>query len=251
MGGDLTLESTLGEGSTFTVEWLAPATSPPEKDPYSPRENRDLVGKKALGAFSSLLVPSSPCSLRISSPTVVDENVTSRTVLAQLARSFGLTAQTPVDVADAYNVAVTAFDAGKPFDVVIIDAFLPGFAAQILLRRLRQKGLNAPAIALTRMGSPIYEEMRQLDCKFLIKPIKRNRLHHTLRLVFPAGESPRPSSPMPTVSPVFPTNLATRNPLSILCAEDNPINVRFFTSLPTRPSSYSSSPSSCSFSFFH
>ena len=72
------------------------------------------------------------------------------------------------------------------------------------------------------MGSPIYEEMRQLDCKFLIKPIKRNRLHHTLRQVFPAGEFRRASPPPVAASP-FPVNLAARSPLSILCAEDNPI----------------------------
>lgn len=72
------------------------------------------------------------------------------------------------------------------------------------------------------MGSPIYEEIRQLDCSFLIKPIKRNRLHHALRTIFPAPETPRISSPGPS-SPAFPMNLATRLPLTILCAEDNPI----------------------------
>ncbi|BGP14068.1 hypothetical protein JCM10213v2_002006 [Rhodosporidiobolus nylandii] len=212
MGGDLTVESELGKGSTFTVEWLAEAGEPPAQDPYSPQSNRDLIGKRVL---------------------VVDENKTSRTVLTQLCRSFGLQCEAPENTADAYNIAVSAFESRQPFDALIIDAFLPAFGAQILLRRLRQKGLNAAAIALTRMGSPIYEEMRQLDCKFLIKPIKRNRLHHTLRLVFPAGESPRPSSPAPA-SPAFPSNLASRNPLSILCAEDNPINVKVITHLLKR-----------------
>ncbi|GAA5908410.1 hypothetical protein JCM6882_007929 [Rhodosporidiobolus microsporus] len=212
MDGDLTVDSELGKGSTFTVEWLALAGEPPEKDPFSPRSNRDLIGKRVL---------------------VVDANTTSRTVLTQLVTSFGLQVEAPEDVTEAYNIAVSAFEKHKQHDLVVIDAFLPSFGAQVLLRRLRQKGISAPAIALTRMGSPIYEEMRQLDCKFLIKPIKRNRLHHTLRLVFPAGESPRPSSPAPA-SPAFPSNLATRNPLSILCAEDNPINVKVITHLLKR-----------------
>lgn len=102
------------------------------------------------------------------------------------------------------------------------------------------------------MGSPIYEEIRQresapfrqpsdtelclflsfflsllqllntVDCKFLIKPIKRNRLHHTLRIIFPIGDTPNVSSPGPS-TPAFPANLSARIPLAILCAEDNPI----------------------------
>lgn len=73
------------------------------------------------------------------------------------------------------------------------------------------------------MGSPIYEEMRQLDCRFLIKPVKRNRLHYTLRQVFPVSET-RKITPAPrTGKDSFPANFATDNPLSILCAEDNPI----------------------------
>ncbi|GAA5970007.1 hypothetical protein JCM11641_000231 [Rhodosporidiobolus odoratus] len=212
MNGDLTVDSELGKGSTFTVEWIVPAAPPPQKDPYSPQSNGDLIGRRAL---------------------IVDANTTSRTVLKQLLKSFGLTPDAPDDVNAAYNVAVTAAEARKPHEVIILDAFLPEFGAQILLRRLRQKGLNAPAIALTRMGSPILEEWRALDCTYLIKPIKRNRLHHTLRIVFPSGEFPRPSSPAPA-SPAFPSNLGAKNPLSILCAEDNPINVKVITHLLKR-----------------
>lgn len=201
MGGDLTVDSELGKGSTFAVTWYARALDPPRQDPYLPSENRDLAGKRVL---------------------IVDVNKTSRLVLTQLLTSFGLLPTAPSDVSDAFAMAIEAAEKRQAFDLIIVDAFLPSFGAQILLRRLRQKGLDAPAIALTRMGSPIYEEMRQLDCKFLIKPIKRNRLHHTLRLVFPSGESPRLASPAPA-SPAFPSNLATRNPLAILVAEDNPI----------------------------
>ncbi|GAA5944373.1 hypothetical protein JCM1841_000753, partial [Sporobolomyces salmonicolor] len=212
MNGDLTVQSELGKGSTFTVEWLAQAAEAPEVDPYSPEMNPDLVGKRCL---------------------IVDANKTSRDVFSQLLSSFGLAAEGSNDVSMAYEMAVTAFEARNPHDLIVVDAFLPAFGAQILLRRLRQKGLSAPMIALTRMGSPIYEEIRQLDCKFLIKPIKRNRLHHTLRSVFPSGESPHTVSPV-SASPTFPTNLATRNPLSILCAEDNPINVKVITHLLKR-----------------
>lgn len=215
MGGDLTVESELGKGSTFAVTWHARALDPPRQDPYLPSENRDLAGKRVL---------------------VVDVNRTSRLVLTQLLTSFGLRPRAPDDVSDAFAMATDAAEKRQAFDLIIVDAFLPSFGAQILLRRLRQKGLDSPAIALTRMGSPIYEEMRQLDCKFLIKPIKRNRLHHTLRLVFPAGESSRVASPAPA-SPAFPTNLATRNPLAILVAEDNPIKCVLALSPPPLPPS--------------
>ncbi|GAA5989125.1 hypothetical protein JCM10908_001168 [Rhodotorula pacifica] len=212
MDGDLVVDSTLGEGSTFTFEWLATSVTRTEHDPYAPSANPDLARKRAL---------------------VIDENLTSRTVLRQLLTSFGLIADVHADVNDAYSMAVDAAKDGQPYDLVIVDAFLPSFGAQLLLRRLRQNGMDFPAIALTRMGSPIHDGMRQLDCRFLIKPLKRNRLHHTLRAVFPAGEISRVASPAPS-APAFPATLATRNPLSILVAEDNPVNVKVITHLLKR-----------------
>lgn len=153
-------------------------------DPYSPAENRDLAGKRCL---------------------VVDNNKASKGVLEQLLVSFGLTVEAPEDFSLAFAIAVDAFEAKKPFDVILVDAvrafllcgrsfsrltslatqFLPDvrscqysqsfgheltrsrfqFGAQTLLRRLRQRGIDAAAIALTRMGSPIHEVLRSFDCK--------------------------------------------------------------------------------------
>ena len=219
MDGDITVESEIGKGSTFTLQWIARTITTPGPDPYSPSNCRDLVGRRCL---------------------VVDTHETSRTVLTQLLQSFGLEVSAPSDTTQAYELAMRAVEEKAPYDFFIVDAFLPSvrkslvsfdgglcsllwafasqFGAHTLIRRLRGRGLSAPTIALTRMGSPIYEEIRQLDCSFLIKPIKRNRLHHALRTIFPAAEPPRISSPRPS-SPAFPTNLATRNPLTILCAE--------------------------------
>ncbi|GAA6006530.1 hypothetical protein JCM11491_004996 [Sporobolomyces phaffii] len=212
MEGDITVDSEIGKGSKFTVQWVARKLASPGPDPYSPSNCRDLVGRRCL---------------------VVDSNSTSRKALDQLLRSFGLEVVAPSDTSMAYELAIKAVDEKRTFDVFIIDAFLPSFEAHTLIRRLRGRGLSAPTIALTRMGSPIYEEIRQLDCSFLIKPIKRNRLHHALRTIFPAVETPRISSPGPS-KPAFPTNLSSRVPLSILCAEDNPINVKVITHLLKR-----------------
>ncbi|GAA5903955.1 uncharacterized protein JCM6883_002039 [Sporobolomyces salmoneus] len=212
MDGDISVESEIGKGSTFTLQWIARTVTTPTPDPYSPSNCRDLVGRRCL---------------------VVDSHATSRTVLEQLLGSFGIEVTAPEDPSHAYELAMKAVEEQKPYEFFIVDAFLPSFGAHTLIRRLRGRGLSAPTIALTRMGSPIYEEIRQLDCSFLIKPIKRNRLHHALRTIFPAAETPRVSSPRPS-SPAFPTNLSSRNPLSILCAEDNPVNVKVLTHLLKR-----------------
>ncbi|KAM0752526.1 hypothetical protein T439DRAFT_379572 [Meredithblackwellia eburnea MCA 4105] len=213
MGGDITVSSVIGKGSTFTLEFVA-ASGEPTADPYSPAQNPDLGGKRCL---------------------IVDGHEVSRGVLQYLISSFGMAPVAPDDINLAYSIAVEAEEAGKPFDLIVLDSFLPDFAAQTLLRRLRQRGIKAPAIALTRMGSPIHDALRQFECLFLIKPIKRNRLHHTLRQVFPAGESARRTPTNEgTNGSQFPTNLAARNPLIMLCAEDNPINVKVITHLLKR-----------------
>lgn len=107
MNGDITVESKLGSGSTFTLDFTVPRAAPVdlEKDLYSPNQNLDLAGKRVL---------------------IVDSNKVSRGVLQQLVTSFGLQATAPDDPSSAWQHAVDAHQAGKSYDVIVIDAFLPG-----------------------------------------------------------------------------------------------------------------------------
>lgn len=116
MGGDITVDSEVGKGSTFTVTIIARLADKPEIDLFSAKANPDLVGKRCL---------------------IIDGNVPSRVVLSQLVASFGLVPDALEDPSDAYRVAVEADEAGKPHHVIIVDAFLPGVSFQLCSSFLR------------------------------------------------------------------------------------------------------------------
>lgn len=113
MGGDITVSSEPGKGSTFTVQFVARTADGFEKDPYAAAQNPDLIGKRCL---------------------IVDGNDTNRTVLQHLIASFGLEVDAPSDTSDAFRVAAEAHEAGKAHDCLIVDAFLPGVSRTVLHR---------------------------------------------------------------------------------------------------------------------
>jgi PAS domain S-box-containing protein len=124
MGGDIRVESTPGEGATFTFEFEAPSIAAPAEDPAA----------VATGALEGLRV------------LLVDDNPTNRMVGARILEALGATAVACDDGASA----VEAVSAG--FDVVLMDINMPGMdgmEATRIIRALPGPAASAPIIALT------------------------------------------------------------------------------------------------------
>ena len=126
MGGDLSVESTVGVGSSFALDLpLQRAEAPrPSVPPVSPeREAQVVVGMRVL---------------------VVDDNAVNRAVLDRMLRRL----ECEVTVAADGEAGVSAARAA-PFDLVLMDVQMPGIDGLEAARRLRAAGVRTPIVALT------------------------------------------------------------------------------------------------------
>jgi len=130
MGGELHVESVLGQGSRFNFAIELQAAVP------------DAMVSGAAGPAAS--------PLRELDCLVVDDNATARDVLAGIAQSFGWR----VDVVDNGRDAVAAVArrvAQAPYDVMFVDWRMPGLDGWETTRQIRQlavAGIAAPVIIM-------------------------------------------------------------------------------------------------------
>ncbi|KIG13576.1 Sensory box histidine kinase/response regulator [Enhygromyxa salina] len=173
MGGELTLESTLGEGTTFefTLEFATP-TAPPAGDFSSPWWTLDREGP----ALELLIVEDNPVNLEVSD--------------AMLAR-LGHARVPATNGADALELLFA-----RRFDVVLMDCQLPGMDGLELTRAVRGRpGPNreTPFIAVTAHDSARQRELTSLAGmqQFVAKPVRFEVLAKALHAVAPArGKAP-------------------------------------------------------------
>ncbi|MGH7991949.1 MAG: response regulator, partial [Limisphaerales bacterium] len=200
MGGKMWAESVAGEGSTFhfTVNVLARPQTP--LYPLASRQDK-LAGRRVL---------------------IVDDNATTRRVLAEQATRWGMI---PRDAADA-SQALNFLREGNPFDLAILDTQLPDMDGFTLAAEIHQlpNSTALPLVLLTPLGArletPATAPGPLLD--FSVKPVKPAQFFETLIRALsdtdPALEK--------TALPVEPhqTTFARRQPLRVLLCDDNAIN---------------------------
>jgi len=182
MGGTIDLESTLGEGSVFTVR-LPFATDGAEStwDGEAISGARpDLADTPSPEAAVPAARPQDPPAERLSGARllVVEDNETNQVVVRDLLVGWGAEVDVVGDGAAALERLNTA-----TYDLVLMDVQMPRMDGLEATRRLRQDlGSDVPVIALT---ASMLRENRQkvfaagMDA-FVSKPFKSERLYQAV-----------------------------------------------------------------------
>ena len=172
MGGTLSVESVLNEGSTFSLRIPAPQTEMPGMDADGMQSRASMIS--------------------------FDRKLTGRVLLADDSEDARILFKGYFDKMGLYSVvvengliAVETALVEQP-DIVLMDMEMPVMNGLDAVRLLRQRGYIKPILALTAHTSQsVYDELRQAgfdDC--LSKPIKQDVLWRVLAERLSSPENP-------------------------------------------------------------
>jgi signal transduction histidine kinase/CheY-like chemotaxis protein len=159
MNGDIGVESTSGQGSTFwfTVRFPVCTTA------------RHVSPARALQGLRAL---------------VVDDNITNRTFLASLLSAWGVDIDCAADGPSTLTYLQRACRGACPYDVVLLDSQMPDLDGMTLARTIKADPILAPVplIILAPLGQRASRvaDLGEVFAGYLTKPVRQSLLYASL-----------------------------------------------------------------------
>jgi signal transduction histidine kinase/CheY-like chemotaxis protein/HPt (histidine-containing phosphotransfer) domain-containing protein len=211
MGGQIGLESTLGQGSKFWVSLTFDKQAVPPVPPIAQETIQRLSGLKLL---------------------IVDDNVTCRKILRYQAMVWGM------QVAEAENAAIALQQlrqsslSGAPYDLALLDIQMPEINAESLAQQIK----GDPTLAATHLvmmmtsvdlAAGVHRTLELNFSAYLVKPVRQSRLLECF-LSLVSGSFANQENLQRTdqeILPDRPTFVSSgASNLKILLVEDNVVN---------------------------
>ena len=202
MHGEIGIESTPGQGSTF---WFTIR----------------LAKRPAPANVADLTAP----VLRGKRVLCVDDNATNRVILAQQLASWGMQVDCVADGSSALARLRASHDDGQPYALALIDLLMPDMDGLALARAMQTDPTLAAVrlVLLTSFNQRGHgQEARQAGiAAYLTKPLHPSQLHDCLVLVLGTPEG-TPATPLITHHSAAEAQAQLR--ARVLVAEDNIVN---------------------------
>ena len=192
MGGDIWVESVAGKGSTFLFNIVL--QDAPQGEIIDMHQTSGLLKSRTA--------------------LIVDDHATNRRILELKLNFWGMTPTSVTSGQEALDIL-----AERKFDAVLVDLLMPGMDGVTLAGKIRA-AYETPLVLLSCTGELLKGDEASLFEHQISKPIKHSVLFNALLKVMGVeGGTARK-----TTDKKLDRDLAVKNPLRILMAEDNLIN---------------------------
>jgi signal transduction histidine kinase/DNA-binding response OmpR family regulator len=217
MGGQISVDSVRGRGSTFAFTARFALQPHPAEPPAA----------------------QPPALLRDLPVLIIDDNATNRHILWEWLRAWQMDPAEAGDGVAAMDALWEAASRGRPYALVLLDARMPDTDGLALAAQIRKRAeLSATRIILLSSGDRPgdWDRIRELRIDaHLLKPIQQDELLDRIYLAMSRSRSDEPKEARPATGqelPIAPAPLTT--PLRILLAEDDDFSAHFMEQLLAR-----------------